>query len=105
MTETSHLLVDVVDGYALVTLNRPEKLNAIALQTYQELDALADELSTRDDVRAVVLTGAGRAFSSGADLTSFADEIDFDDIGQVRDRLRYVGSVVRKWVTLDRPTI
>jgi 2-(1,2-epoxy-1,2-dihydrophenyl)acetyl-CoA isomerase len=99
------VLVDVVDGLATVTLNRPEKLNALDYETYQILSSLADELAARDDVRAVVLTGAGRAFCAGADLTTFAQEIDFDDAHMVRDRLRFVGSVVEKWVNLDRPTI
>ena len=99
------VLVDVTDGVATVTLNRPEKLNALDLETYRILSSLADELGEREDVRAVVLTGAGRAFCAGADLTTFADEIDFDDAHMVRDRLRFVGSVVDKWVGLDRPTI
>ena len=108
MGETStpeRVLVDVVDGLATVTLNRPEKLNALDFETYQALSSLADELAQRDDVRAVVLTGAGRAFCAGADLTTFAQEIDFDDAHMVRDRLRFVGSVVSKWARLDRPTI
>ena len=105
MTGSDRVLLDVTDGLATVTLNRPEKLNAIDYETYVILSGLADELAGRDDVRAVVLTGAGRAFCAGADLTTFADEIDFDDPHMVRDRLRFVGSVVRKWVELDRPTI
>ena len=99
------VLVDVTGGVATVTLNRPEKLNALDLETYRILSSLADDLGEREDVRAVVLTGAGRAFCAGADLTTFADEIDFDDAHMVRDRLRFVGSVVEKWVGLDRPTI
>jgi 2-(1,2-epoxy-1,2-dihydrophenyl)acetyl-CoA isomerase len=98
-------LLDVADRLATVTLDRPEKLNAIDIETYRILDSLADELSTRDDVTAVVLTGNGRAFSAGADLTAFANEMDFDDPNMIRDRVRYVGSVTKKWVELDRPTI
>ena len=99
------MLVEVADGLATLTLNRPDKLNALDLESYKTLSALADELGERDDVRAIVLTGAGRAFCAGADLTTFADEIDFGDAHMVRDRLRFVGSVVDKWVKLDRPTI
>jgi 2-(1,2-epoxy-1,2-dihydrophenyl)acetyl-CoA isomerase len=99
------VLVEVADGLATVTLNRPEKLNALDVETYRILSSLADELAERDDVQAVILTGAGRAFSAGADLTTFAEEIDFDDAHMVRDRLRFVGSVVNKWVKLDKPTI
>jgi 2-(1,2-epoxy-1,2-dihydrophenyl)acetyl-CoA isomerase len=105
MTGGDRVLLDVTDGLATVTLNRPGKLNAIDHETYVILSGLADELAGRDDVRAIVLTGAGRAFCAGADLTAFAEEIDFDDPHMVRDRLRFVGGVVRKWVELDRPTI
>jgi 2-(1,2-epoxy-1,2-dihydrophenyl)acetyl-CoA isomerase len=99
------VLVEVTDGLARVTLNRPDKLNAIDIETYRILDALADEFRERDEVRAVVLTGNGRAFSAGADLTAFAGEMNFDDPHMLRDRVRFVGSVVSKWVQLDKPTI
>ena len=102
---SDRVLLDVVDGLATVTLNRPDRLNALDIETYHALDALADELESRADVRAVVLTGSGRAFCAGADLTAFAAEMDFDDEGMLRERLRYVGSVVRRWVHLDRPTL
>src|SRR6478672_7123265 len=54
---------------ALVTLNRPEKLNAMNAGLRDEILAVCAELKADDDVRAVVFTGAGRGFSSGADLT------------------------------------
>lgn len=62
------ILVDKTNHVATVTLNRPEKLNALNLQLADELyDALA-ALDQNDDTRVIVLTGAGRAFSAGADL-------------------------------------
>jgi 2-(1,2-epoxy-1,2-dihydrophenyl)acetyl-CoA isomerase len=103
--EASRLVVDVADGIARVVLNRPEKLNALDGASYRALDALADELAGRDDVRVVVLTGAGRAFCAGADLKTFGEEVDLADAHEVRRRLRFVGSVVRKWATLEKPTI
>jgi enoyl-CoA hydratase/carnithine racemase len=64
------VLYEVKDGVAVVTLNRPEKLNAMTAQMGAELaDAMA-EADDDDSVRAVVLTGAGRAFCAGADLGS-----------------------------------
>ena len=64
------ILYDVDDGVALVTLNRPEKLNAMtALMGAEMGDAMA-EADADDAVRAVVITGAGRAFCAGADLGS-----------------------------------
>ncbi len=59
---------EIEDRVAWVTLNRPEALNAWTHQLGEELIAALDAAAEDDDVRAVVLTGAGRAFSSGADL-------------------------------------
>ena len=53
---------------ALVTLNRPEARNAISPEVSETMVAILDELEADDDVRAVVLTGAGDVFSAGADL-------------------------------------
>lgn len=55
-------------GYAVVTLNRPDKYNALNLALLQELAAAFDRVEADDGVRAVVLTGAGRAFCAGADV-------------------------------------
>ena len=56
------------DGVAVVTLNRPEKRNAVNDQMHGELEAIFVDLSNDDDVRAVVLTGAGSAFCAGGDV-------------------------------------
>ncbi len=56
------------EGVAIVTLNRPEKLNALSQPLLRELREVCDELEDDHDVRVVVLTGSGRAFSSGFDL-------------------------------------
>jgi crotonobetainyl-CoA hydratase len=63
------VLFDVVDHVATVTIDRPEVLNAVDLPTEAELQRIWTEIEARDDIRAVVLTGAGeRSFCSGADL-------------------------------------
>ncbi len=56
------------DGVALVTLNRPEKRNAVNNQLHQELESVFVDLSNDDEVRAIVLTGAGTAFCAGGDV-------------------------------------
>src|SRR3546814_2212964 len=61
------LQVERSDGIVTITLDRPEKRNAVSSQMWAELQAVATELATSDD-RCVVLTGAGGAFCSGADL-------------------------------------
>lgn len=67
-TDIDVLLCDIDDGIAQITLNRPERLNAFTSGMYGGLVELLDGLDRRDDVRVVVVTGAGRGFCSGADL-------------------------------------
>lgn len=64
------VIYEVRDGVAVVTLNRPDKLNAMTAQMGAELGDAMAEADGDDDVRAVVVTGAGRAFCAGADLGS-----------------------------------
>lgn len=56
---------------AWVVLNRPHRLNALTMELLKELDNTLDELEERDDIRVIIMTGAGRAFSAGADVTAF----------------------------------
>jgi enoyl-CoA hydratase/carnithine racemase len=74
--DTLALAVD--DGVLTITLNRPEKLNAFDLTMMYELIAAFDEADADDEVRAVIVTGAGRAFCAGADLSAGAQTFDYD---------------------------
>jgi enoyl-CoA hydratase/carnithine racemase len=74
-TET---LVDIADGVATLTLNRPDKLNAFTGTMMKEMIEAFDETDARDDVRAVIVTGAGRGFCAGADLSAGAKTFDYD---------------------------
>lgn len=62
------LQLEIKDGIAILTLNRPEKLNAVTEELEAELERALDELERREDVRVVILTGAGKAFSAGQDV-------------------------------------
>jgi 2-(1,2-epoxy-1,2-dihydrophenyl)acetyl-CoA isomerase len=62
------LQLDVAEGVATLTLNRPDAMNALNLALKMELAQVIAELRERDDVRAVLLTGAGRAFCAGGDI-------------------------------------
>ena len=63
-----NLMVNVAERVATVTLNRPERLNAISHELHQDLEEVLVELNGDEGVNAIVLTGAGRAFSAGGDL-------------------------------------
>lgn len=64
-----HILYQVADNVLTVTLNRPEKLNAVTDRTISELLDALDRADRDDDVRAIIFTGAGRGYCAGADLS------------------------------------
>jgi len=72
------LLYAVEDGVATITLNRPDKLNAFNTQMMKDMIAAFDETDGDDNVRAVIVTGAGRAFCAGADLSAGGATFDYD---------------------------
>jgi enoyl-CoA hydratase/carnithine racemase len=85
---------------ATITLNRPERLNAFDFRMLRELVRACEDASWDDEIRVVVLTGAGRAFCVGADLRSWADEYLgrpneywkwFGAFKEAHDRLREIG--------------
>ncbi len=73
----------VEDGVATITLNRPEKLNAFTNTMRLELIAAFDRADADDAVRAVIVTGAGRAFCAGADLSAGAKTFDYAARGAI----------------------
>lgn len=82
------LLVDVdADGVAVVTINRPDKMNALSAQVLEELNECMDALEVDPDVRGIIVTGAGKAFVAGADIEWMATigpmvAADFSRLGQ-----------------------
>ena len=64
----------------ILTLNRPERLNAISGTMFEEIKSALDQIKADDEIRAVVITGAGKAFSSGGDF-----KIDYSQAGQTED--------------------
>jgi enoyl-CoA hydratase/carnithine racemase len=72
------LKFEVEDGIATITLNRPDKLNAFNTQMMRDMIAAFDATDADDAVRCVIVTGAGRAFCAGADLSSGAETFDYE---------------------------
>jgi 2-(1,2-epoxy-1,2-dihydrophenyl)acetyl-CoA isomerase len=87
MTDFETIDLAVSDGAATITLNRPDKLNAWNLQLGLDLRQAVEDLSADESVRAVLITGAGRGFSSGADLSEPRGEGD-DGLPDLRSRLK-----------------
>lgn len=79
------IILEKHDGVAVLTLNRPDKFNAMSPRMMAEIIAAFDETDGDDDVRAVVITGAGKGFCGGADLSQGADIFDKDKKVEGRD--------------------
>jgi enoyl-CoA hydratase/carnithine racemase len=75
------ILYEVADGVATITLNRPEQLNAFTVRMMRELLDAFDRTDADDDVRAVIVTGAGRGFCAGADLSGGGETFDANTKG------------------------
>ena len=72
--ELENVLYSVMGPMALITINRPEKHNAISLATLDDLHAAVDAAAANDDVRVITITGAGgKAFAAGSDLGEVVD--------------------------------
>ncbi len=71
--ELQQLTYEVEDGIATITLNRPDKLNAFTSRMVHEMVTALDAVDADDDVRAVIVTGAGRGFCAGADMSEGAE--------------------------------
>jgi enoyl-CoA hydratase len=67
------LAVAVADGIATLTLDRPDALNALSVSLLAELDTAVSEIARRDGVHGAIVTGAGRAFAAGADISEIAE--------------------------------
>ena len=72
------ILYEVAEQILTITLNRPDKLNAFNALMQKELIEAFDQADRDDDIRAIIVTGAGRGFCAGADLSSGADTFDRD---------------------------
>jgi enoyl-CoA hydratase/carnithine racemase len=94
-TEWRNFRFAVEDGVATLTLDRPEKLNALTFDAYADLRDLLGELPHRGDVRALVITGAGRGFCSGGDVEEIIGELQRMKAGELLEFTRMTGAVVQ----------
>src|SRR5436190_6427098 len=103
-TGTEQLLCEVDDGIALVTFNNPTKRNALSVEIREALPGVLRTLQADDDVRVVVLTGAGdKAFVSGADISEFGEQRTTPEARAAHDDR--AADAARAWHELDKPII
>jgi len=102
--------IDVKNAIACITLNRPDKLNSFNKQMHQELGKVLDSIAVDDQIRCVILTGAGRGFCAGQDLSDRAVNVDDDSEGNTAVDLgasveKFYNPLIRKITLLDKPVI
>ena len=97
----SFLTLAVADRIATLTVNRPDKLNALNDATIRELGTAIEELLGRDDVGGIILTGAGRAFVAGADISELSGQSPM----QAKERALQGQRVFRLFETSPKPVI
>jgi enoyl-CoA hydratase/carnithine racemase len=103
--EWEHFDFAVDDGVATITLNRPEKLNALTFDVYADLRDLLAELPHRGDARVLVITGEGRGFCSGGDVEEIIGELQKMETRELLEFTRMTGAVVKALRECPLPVI
>jgi len=97
------------DGHVLtITLNRPEVMNALSMNTYREFEQALDAANADESVRAIVITGAGRGFCSGDDVRQVMlapEEVENRRLRRLRQTKAEPTPAAARLLTLDKPTI
>jgi enoyl-CoA hydratase/carnithine racemase len=93
------------DGIATITLDRPDRLNALTFEVYAELRDTFASLATRDPVKAVIITGAGRGFCSGGDVEAIIARLLEEEMAQLLAFTRMTGALIANIRALRKPVI
>jgi enoyl-CoA hydratase/carnithine racemase len=96
---------DAGTGVAAITLNRPERLNALTFEVYDELREVFEALDREPGVRSILLTGAGRAFCSGGDVEDIIGELFGRDYRGLLDFTRRTGALILSMLRCRRPIV
>ena len=100
--EYETILFEVKEHIATLTMNRPEKLNACSIQMFQEIDHALSSVEDDNDVRVVIITGAGeKAFSAGVDF----GDLEFKDISESNEFIKYDARMFRRIENIPQPVI
>ncbi len=104
--DLKYVMLDITQEIATITLNRPQQLNSLNLEMIQKMGDAIDICGSRQEVRVVVLTGAGEAFSTGDDfqITSMDGEMSALEIADIIEQRGYP-SFIRRVMSLPKPVI
>jgi enoyl-CoA hydratase/carnithine racemase len=106
MLKPSNFLFDVDSrGVATITLNRPDRLNALTFEVYRELTDTFAQLKTNKDIRVVVITGSGRAFCSGGDVRDIIGELFSRDMEGLLEFTRMTCELIHNIRATPQPVI
>ncbi len=105
MLQPKSFLYQIENNVAYITLNRPERLNALTFEVYRELTDTFVALRNEKEVRAVVIKGEGRAFCSGGDVRDIIGELFSRDMAGLLEFTRMTCELVKNIRTLPKPVI
>lgn len=92
-------------GIATITLDRPDRLNALTFEVYAELRDLFAALVDREEVRVIIITGEGRGFCSGGDVEAIIGELLKQDMPQLLAFTRMTGALIRNIRAVPKPVV
>ena len=105
MISPKSFLYEAREGVGWITLNRPERLNALTFEVYRELTGAFAALQDEREVRAVVITGAGRAFCSGGDVRDIIADLQTLDAAGHLEFTRLTCALIRNMRNLRKPVV
>jgi enoyl-CoA hydratase/carnithine racemase len=100
-----HFDLTIADAVATITLNRPDKLNALTFEAYADLRDAFAELPLREDVKAIVIRGEGRGFCSGGDVEEIIGELQKMEAAELLRFTRMTGLMIRAMRDCPLPII
>lgn len=93
------------DGIGTITLDRPDRLNALTFDVYAELRDFLPRLGVRDEVKVIIVTGAGRGFCSGGDVEDIIGRLVEQDMAQLLAFTRMTGALIASIRAVPKPVI
>jgi len=103
---SKEILLEKDRGIAIITLNRPERFNSMTTAMYQELPLMLEQLRRDDDIKVVILTGSGKAFCAGSDVSDrLGKRLEKGGEDSRFENLQQVGAIALSFPDFEKPII